>query len=32
MKTVDGIATLSTEKAAWFKDTDGNTLAISQWL
>ncbi len=31
-KTVGGIATLRTEKAAWFKDTEGNILAVSQFL
>jgi hypothetical protein len=28
-KTVDGIATMNGMKAAWFKDTEGNILAIS---
>jgi catechol 2,3-dioxygenase-like lactoylglutathione lyase family enzyme len=28
LKTVDGIADLGQEKAAWFKDLDGNILAI----
>lgn len=32
LKTVNGIATLATEKAAWFKDTEGNILAVSQFL
>jgi catechol 2,3-dioxygenase-like lactoylglutathione lyase family enzyme len=32
LKTVGGIATLATERAAWFKDTEGNVLAVSQWL
>lgn len=32
LKTVGGIATLRTEKAAWFKDTEGNILAVSQFL
>ncbi len=31
-KTVNSIATLSSERAAWFKDPEGNTLAVSQWL
>jgi len=31
-KTVDGIATLTSERAAWFKDTEGNILAVSQFL
>ena len=30
MKTVDGIATAGGTKAAWFKDTEGNILAIVQ--
>lgn len=30
--TVNGIATLQTEKAAWFKDSEGNILAVSQFL
>lgn len=30
--TTDSIATLATEKAAWFKDTEGNILAVSQFL
>ena len=29
LKTVDGVATMDGMKAAWFKDTEGNTLAIS---
>lgn len=28
IKTVNGIATLGDFKAAWFKDPDGNTLAV----
>lgn len=32
LKTINGIATLGTEKAAWFKDTEGNILAVSQLL
>lgn len=31
-KTIDSIATLASEKAAWFKDTEGNILAVSQLL
>lgn len=31
-RTVNSIATLASERAAWFKDTAGNTLAVSQWL
>ena len=30
MKTVNGIATAGGAKAAWFKDTEGNILAIVQ--
>lgn len=30
MKTVNGIATAGGAKAAWFKDSEGNTLAIVQ--
>lgn len=30
LKTVDGIADLGSEFAAWFKDSEGNILAISQ--
>jgi predicted enzyme related to lactoylglutathione lyase len=30
LKTEKGIATFSTEKAAWFKDTEGNILVLSQ--
>lgn len=29
LKTVNGIATMDGVKAAWFKDTEGNILAIS---
>jgi catechol 2,3-dioxygenase-like lactoylglutathione lyase family enzyme len=29
MKTVGGIATMGEMKAAWFKDTEGNTLAVT---
>jgi hypothetical protein len=32
MKTVNGIATAGGAKAAWFKDTEGNTLALIQSL
>jgi catechol 2,3-dioxygenase-like lactoylglutathione lyase family enzyme len=31
-KTVNSIATLASERAAWFKDPEGNILAVSQWL
>ena len=30
LKTVDGIATFNTSKAAWFKDTEGNIMAVIQ--
>jgi len=30
LKTVDGIAQLGPEKAAWFKDSEGNTLGLIQ--
>ncbi len=30
MKTVNGIATVGSAKGAWFKDSDGNLLAITQ--
>jgi len=30
LKTEDGIATLGNEQGAWFKDSEGNILAISQ--
>ena len=30
LKTEDGIADLGFELAAWFKDTEGNTLSIGQ--
>jgi catechol 2,3-dioxygenase-like lactoylglutathione lyase family enzyme len=30
LKTVDGIAELQGERAAWFKDPDGNILSIGQ--
>jgi len=29
IRTVNGVATLGDMKGAWFKDTEGNTLAIS---
>lgn len=31
IKTVNGIATMNGEKMAWFKDTEGNILALGQW-
>jgi hypothetical protein len=30
LKTVNGVAELSTERTAWFKDSEGNILAIAQ--
>jgi catechol 2,3-dioxygenase-like lactoylglutathione lyase family enzyme len=30
LKTEDGIADLGFERSAWFKDSEGNTLAIAQ--
>ncbi len=30
LKTVDGIATLGADKVAWFKDSEGNLLALAQ--
>jgi len=30
LKTVDGVATLGPDKGAWFKDTEGNILAVVQ--
>jgi hypothetical protein len=30
IKTVNGIATAGGNKAAWFKDTEGNILAVIQ--
>ena len=32
IKTVDGVATFEDHKAAWFKDTEGNILAVAQSL
>jgi predicted enzyme related to lactoylglutathione lyase len=32
LKTVDGIASLGGLKGAWFKDTEGNILAINEML
>ena len=29
LKTVDGVATIGELKSSWFKDSEGNTLAIS---
>lgn len=30
LKTVNGIADLPTERTAWFKDSEGNILAVTQ--
>ena len=30
LKTVDGVATIGDRKAAWFKDSEGNILAIGE--
>jgi hypothetical protein len=30
LKTVDGIAEIAGERGAWFKDSEGNLLAIGQ--
>jgi len=30
LKTVEGIATIGRDKAAWFKDSEGNILALTQ--
>jgi hypothetical protein len=30
LKTVDGIAEIEGERGAWFKDPDGNILAVDQ--
>jgi catechol 2,3-dioxygenase-like lactoylglutathione lyase family enzyme len=30
LKTVNGIAELPTERSAWFKDSEGNILAVAQ--
>jgi predicted enzyme related to lactoylglutathione lyase len=32
LKTVDGVCVLGSEKAAWFKDTEGNILCLHQNL
>ena len=32
LKTVKGITTLGKEKSAWFKDTEGNILSVTQLL
>ncbi len=30
LKTVNGVAVMGDEKGAWFKDSEGNILSISQ--
>ena len=30
LKTLNGVATIGNESGAWFKDLDGNILAITQ--
>ncbi|GAA0997301.1 VOC family protein [Subtercola frigoramans] len=30
LKTEDGVALVGTERAAWFKDSEGNTICLSQ--
>jgi catechol 2,3-dioxygenase-like lactoylglutathione lyase family enzyme len=30
LKTINGVATLRHERAAWFKDPDGNILSVAQ--
>jgi hypothetical protein len=30
LTTVNGVAEVGTERAAWFKDSEGNTIVISQ--
>lgn len=32
LKTVNGIASIANEKSAWFKDSEGNILALGQKL
>ena len=32
LTTVDGVAEVGTERAAWFKDSEGNTIVISQTI
>jgi catechol 2,3-dioxygenase-like lactoylglutathione lyase family enzyme len=32
LKTENGIAEVGTERSAWFKDTEGNTICISQTI
>lgn len=30
LRTVDGVATLATERSAWFPDSEGNLIALTQ--
>jgi hypothetical protein len=32
LKTVDSVATIDKSKGAWFKDSEGNVLALGQFL
>lgn len=32
LTTIDGVAHVGTERAAWFKDSEGNTIAISETI
>ena len=32
LKTDNGVALIATERAAWFKDSEGNTIVISQTI
>jgi predicted enzyme related to lactoylglutathione lyase len=32
LSTESGIATMEHERAAWFKDSEGNYVVLSQWL
>lgn len=32
LKTVDGVATMGDSKSAWFRDTEGNFLCITQMV
>jgi catechol 2,3-dioxygenase-like lactoylglutathione lyase family enzyme len=32
LKTENGIAFVGTERSAWFKDTEGNTICVSQTI
>jgi hypothetical protein len=31
LKTIDGVATIGESKGAWFKDSEGNLLALGQF-